>query len=315
MEFPTSSRCRDCDQHESSDNCRPVVRMGCDSQPSSISPVGFERQCSGGWRHLHGLERTGALLTAFTSAQIDTLRDIRLFRLDKKRILVVSCDSAGAIGPKPIDRIRVSGYVVGKFTARVALMEALSVGALPFCVVVTLSVEPKPTGTQILRGVRSELSYASLQPPILLQSTEKNFRVRQTGVGVTVLSFASPQSLRIKKCKPGDVVMALGMPQLGEEVLAADRRKRVSDTRDVQRLLKIPFVHEIIPVGSQGILKEARTLAKDSRLGLRLRSELDLNVMKSAGPATVTLCTFPSSKSNLLTKAFGKRVSLIGMLR
>jgi hypothetical protein len=229
--------------------------------------------------------------------------------------LVVSCDSAGAIGPKPIDRIRVSGYVVGKFTARVALMEALSVGALPFCVAVTLSVEPKPTGTQILRGIRNELCQASLQAPIMLQSTEKNFQVKQTGVGVTVLSLASPQSLRIKKCKPGDVVMAIGVPLLGEEVLAAERKKRISDARDVKRLLEFPFVHEIIPVGSQGILKEARTLSKDSRLELRLRSELDLNVMNSAGPATVTLCALPSPKSKLLEKAFRKRVSLIGVLQ
>jgi hypothetical protein len=135
--------------------------MGNDSQLSSISIVGFKRQCRGGWGHRHGVKRTAALLAAFTSAQIDTLRDIRLFRLDKKRILVISCDSAGGIGPKPIDRIRVSGYVVGKFTARVALMEALWGGGLPFCVVVTLSVKPEPTGIQVLRGVRSELNYAS----------------------------------------------------------------------------------------------------------------------------------------------------------
>lgn len=246
---------------------------------------------------------------------IKTARDVRLFAFGRGRILVVSCDSAGGIGPKPADAIKVSGYVVGKFTARVALMEALSVGALPFCVVVALSVEPKPTGTQVLRGIRGELSCASLQPPIMLQSTEKNFPVKQTGVGVTVLSFASLQSLRIKKCKPRDVVMAIGMPQLGEEVLLAERQKRISDTRDVRRLLRVPFVHEIIPVGSQGILNEARTLAKDSRLRLRVASEFDLDVVKSAGPATVTLCALPSSKSKLLRKAFGKRVSLIGMLR
>jgi len=193
-------------------------------------------------------------------------------------------------------------------------MEALSVGALPFCVVVTLSVEPKPTGTEVLRGIRSELSYASLRPPTMLQSTEKNFPVKQTGVGVAVLSFASPQSLRIKKCKRGDAVMAIGMPLLGKEVLAAERQKEISTTRDVRRLLKIPFVHEIIPVGSQGILKEARALAGDSRLRFRLGSEFDFDVAKSAGPATVTLIALPSSKSKLLRKAFGKRLSLIGML-
>ena len=108
--------------------------------------------------------------------------------------------------------------------------------------------------------------------------------------------------------------MAIGMPLLGKEVLAAERQKEISTTRDVRRLLKIPFVHEIIPVGSQGILKEARALAGDSRLRFRLGSEFDFDVAKSAGPATVTLIALPSSKSKLLRKAFGKRVSLIGML-
>ena len=133
---------------------------------------------------------------------IDTLRDLRLFKLDRKRILVVSCDSAGGIGPKPFDKVKVSGSVVGKFTARVALMEALSVGALPFCVTVALSVEPQPTGAQILNGIRSELRHASLTLPITLQSSEKNFAVKQTGLGITVLSIASPRSLRMKTCEP-----------------------------------------------------------------------------------------------------------------
>lgn len=253
-------------------------------------------------------------MTIPTPAQIHTLRDLRLFRLDKKRILVVSCDSAGGIGPKPKDGIKVSGYVVGKFTARVALMEALSVGALPFCIAVTLSVEPKPTGAQVLRGIQSEQRHSSPRSPVVLQSTEKNFRVDETGVGVTVLSIASAQLLKIKKSMPGDAVIAIGIPQIGEDVLLAEREKRISDTRDVRRLLEIPFVHEVIPVGSQGILKEAQLLAKDSGLRLRLRSELVLNVRKSAGPATVTLCTLPISKIELLKNRFSKPVSIVGLL-
>jgi hypothetical protein len=245
---------------------------------------------------------------------IDTLRDLSLFKLDRKRILVVSCDSAGGIGPKPFDNVKVSGSVVGKFTARVALMEVLSVGALPFCITVALSVEPQPTGAQILNGIRSELRHASLALPITLQSSEKNFAVKQTGLGITVLSIASPRSLRMNRCERGDAVVAIGTPQVGEEVVSGERNKSVSDTMDVRRLLKIPFVHEILPVGSQGILHEAQILAKESGLKLSLRSELNLDILKSAGPATVTLCTIPSSRSELLRRIIGKHVSAIGTL-
>ncbi len=245
---------------------------------------------------------------------IDTLRDLLLFKLDRKRILVVSCDSAGGVGPKPFDNVKVSGSVVGRFTARVALMEALSVGALPFCITVALSVEPQPTGTQILNGIRNELRHASLTLPIRLQSSEKNFTVKQTGLGITVLSIASPQSLRIKTCKRGDAVMAIGTPHVGKEVVPGERTGSVSDTRDVRRLLKIPFVHEIIPVGSQGILREAQILAKESGLNFRLNSELSLDILKSAGPATITLCAIPNSRSELLRRAIGKHVSAVGTL-
>ncbi len=254
-------------------------------------------------------------MTTFTHMQnINTLRDLRLFKLDRKRILVISCDSAGGVGPKPFDHVKVSGSVVGKFTARVALMEALSVGALPFCVTVVLSVEPRPTGAQILNGIRNELRHASLTPPITLQSSEKNFTVKQTGLGITVLSIASPQSLRIKTCKRSDAVMAIGTPHVGKEVVPGERNRNVSDTRDVRRLLKIPFVHDIIPVGSQGILREAQILAKDSGLKLSLNSEPSLDIQKSAGPATVTLCAIPNSKSEMLKTAMGKHVSAVGTL-
>ena len=245
---------------------------------------------------------------------IDTLRDLRVFKLDRRRILVISCDSAGGIGPKPFDSIKVSGGVVGKFTARVALMEAMAVGALPLCIAVALSVEPKPTGTQILNGVRSELRHASLPLPITLQSTEKNFAVKQTGLGITVLGIASPRSLRMKKCERGDAVMAIGTPQVGKGVVPGERNKSISDTGDVRRLLKIRFVHEILPVGSQGILHEAQILAEESGLKLSPRSDPNLNVLKSAGPATVTLCAIPPSRSALLRRAIGKHVQTIGML-
>ena len=246
---------------------------------------------------------------------IDTLRDLRLFKLDRRRILVVSCDSAGGIGPKPSDHVKVRGSVIGQFTARVALMEVLSVGALPFCITVALSVEAQPTGAQILNGLRSELRQASLSLPIPLMSSEKNFAVKQTGLGITVLSIASSGSLRMKTCEPGDVVMAIGTPQVGEEVVLGERNESISNTRDVQRLLKIPFVHEILPVGSKGILHEAQILAKESGLKLSLRFERGLDILKSAGPATVTLCAIPSSKSELLRKVIGKRVSDVGTLR
>ena len=92
-----------------------------------------------------------------TIKRIETARDIVLIRLDERRILVVSCDSTGAIGPKPVDALKVDAVTVGKFAARVALMEILAVGAKPICLSIALCVEPVPTGRAIMKGVRREL--------------------------------------------------------------------------------------------------------------------------------------------------------------
>jgi hypothetical protein len=245
---------------------------------------------------------------------IKTARDVRLFRLGGE-IIVVSCDSSGGIGPKPLDRVRASGYTVGRFTARVALMEALSLGAEPICLANTLAVEPRPTGTQIIRGIRDEAKHAQLASRILMtDSTEKNISVRQTGLGVTVVATATPKSLRLGRCRPRDVIMAIGLPHVGDEVAAAEKKRRIADTRDVRGLLSRHFVNEVIPVGSQGILHEAETMAEDSNLRFTLSPHLDIDIRKSAGPATVILCACARSHLRGLSASIEKPVSLIGAL-
>jgi hypothetical protein len=249
------------------------------------------------------------------SSLIKTARDVRLLRLDGRHIIVVGCDSAGGIGPKRLDRVRVDGRTVGRFTARVALMELLSVGANPICLANTLTVEPKPTGIQILKGIRDELRYARFASQIVMTgSTEKNVSVNQTGVGITIVATATSRSLKIGRCRPGDAIVAIGLPHVGDEVMVGEKERRIADTRDVRILLKAPFVHEIIPVGSQGILHEARTIARDSNLHFTSRRHLEFDICKSAGPATVALCACRQSCIDALSRLTEKPVTLIGTL-
>jgi hypothetical protein len=246
---------------------------------------------------------------------IETARDVSLLRLDKRRILVVSCDSAGAVGSKALDKIHVSPYIVGRYTARVALMENLAVGAEPLSISSPLAVEPTPTGKEILRGIRAEMAYAGLSPDTpLVSSTEKNFPVRQTGAGVTVIGLVQSKSLRVGRCRNGDEVLAVGLPCFGAAVLERARKEEVSDTRDVRRLVNQDFVHEILPCGSRGVLYEAEVLAKDSSLRFKPDLNLRFDLRKSAGPATVTLCAGPMQKSEQIRSALGKPVLRIGVL-
>ncbi|MEM3073051.1 MAG: hypothetical protein QW172_06320, partial [Candidatus Bathyarchaeia archaeon] len=72
--------------------------------------------------------------------------------------------------------------------------------------------------------------------------------------------------------------------------------------------------HEVIPVGSKGIIHEAETLAQDSCLDLKLETEPDVDLNKSAGPSTVLLATAHPSALRRLRKKFRKPMSIVGRL-
>ncbi len=230
-------------------------------------------------------------------------------------MLVVGCDSSGGIGPKPLDKLRVEGYVLGKFTARAALMEVLSVGATLVCVVDALGVEPEPTGKEILRGIRFEAQKVGLDPELAVTgSTEKNIVVEQTGIGVTVIGVCQKSQLKIGTAQPDDAVVAVGVPSVAGEVLPAEKEGTVAESTDVLVLQKLGFVHEIIPVGSTGIKHEVETLAAGAKLKAVITRQTAVDVKKSAGPATVLLAALPKNKVTELKEQFKKPVTLVATL-
>lgn len=246
---------------------------------------------------------------------VETARDVSIFELIDGLFMVVGCDSAGGIGPKPLDKVKVDGRTLGRFTARVALMEVSAAGGLPICLVNTLSVEPEPTGVEILEGVRNEVQHAGLGHLVITGSMEENIRVNQTGLGVTVIGLASRKQLKIGKSKPGDLIIAVGIPCVGMEVLAAEKQNRIADLQDLLKLISLNFVHEVIPVGSKGIRHEASVIAQDSLLRVKLQEKPGVNLEKSAGPGTVIMVSVSKDAFNQLSQLVNKPKHVIGMLQ
>jgi len=243
---------------------------------------------------------------------IETARDISVFEVSPDSVMVVGCDSAGGIGPKPLDQIKVSGYTLGRFTARVTLMEVLAVGALPICLTNTLGVEPDPTGFEILDGIKSEIKLARLgRSLVVIGSMEKTVAVEQTGIGVTVVGLVSKNKLKIGLSKPDDLIVAVGRPSVKNEVLPAEERGEIVDLEDLLKLMSCDFVHEVIPVGSQGIIHEANVIAKDS--GLRAKLDLpEVEAKKSAGPATAVVVTISKNALSKLSGLINKPIHVTG---
>ncbi len=211
--------------------------------------------------------------------------------------LVAACDSCGAVGEKELDAVQVPAYVTGRFTARVALFEVLATGAEPQIVTAAICNEPDPTGEKILKGVRDELNLSAPGPLPMAISCEKNMPTKQTGLGISVVGLGEAEHLRIALTRPGDDVYCLGIPKVGPEVHSPDDPDIVQ-AGHIRRLLALPAVHDIIPVGSQGILGEIHTLETALRLrfvaaneqvhpasgGVRPLGTPDLH--KSGGPST-----------------------------
>ena len=248
--------------------------------------------------------------------RVSTHRDIILLRVDRKRLLTVTCDSAGAIGSKSGDTIKAEPKLVGKMTARVALMELLAVGADPIAMSGTFSVEPKPTGDSVIEGIRQELKDSHLNQIPIICSSEKNFKVKQTGIGITAIGLVSNTSLKIGRCEPGDDVVALGEPHIGHEVIQAERKRRIANALDVIRCRKKSFVHELIPVGSRGMYHEAGVMATDSKLVFEPSITRQAELKKSAGPATVLLMAVRNVELDRVLNTAGRGgIRKIGIMR
>ena len=243
---------------------------------------------------------------------IRTARDLSVFEINDDSVMVVGCDSAGGIGPKPLDKVKVSGYTLGRFTARVALMEVLAVGATPICLTNTLGVEPDPTGFEILEGIKSEIQLAGLDSSlVVIGSMEKTVAVEQTGIGITVVGLAPKNNLKIGLSKPDDLLVAVGCPSVKDEVLPAEERGEIADLEDLLKLMSCDFVHDMIPVGSQGMVHEVNVLAEDS--GLRAKLELpEVETKKSAGPATTVVVTVSKNALSKLSGLTNKPIQVIG---
>jgi hypothetical protein len=216
-------------------------------------------------------------------------RDLLYVRLAGADVLVIAADSNGGLGPKPSDTVAVSGWVLGRFAARVPLLEVIASGATPTVLVDTLSVEREPTGAAILAGVRAEAAAAGIPLHAVTGSTEDNVPTVATGVGVTVIGRAGIDELRGGAAQPGDVVVLLGRPKSAPANVFGPDDPDVLSIGALRAAMDVPGVHEALPIGSSGVAVEVAALARSA--GARAEHVPDWPVAEgqSGGPSTAAL--------------------------
>lgn len=234
---------------------------------------------------------------------IERYRDLIII-YEKDIAYVISCDSLGAIGSKKNDVLKVDEGIVGKATIKVALSEALCIGAKPIIISDTLSVEMNPTGKKILKAIKKELEENGLTDIVFTGSTEENFPTSMTGIGITVISRAKVSDLKIKNVEKGMYLSLLGYPLVGNEVLNS---KDVLQLKDYVEISSSKEIIEAIPVGSKGIKYELSILEKLSGLRVNKSFPEHIDVLKSGGPSTCCLIVHEKKIPyivNLINKPF-----------
>ena len=245
--------------------------------------------------------------------KVKRFRDLTFIEQENDKYLVIACDSSGAIGDKVDDVIKVPAEIVGYYAARVALMEILSVGAKVSTVIDTLAVEMEPTGRKIIDGIQRQLKEAGMEAILLNGSTEENIPTRQTGMGITIIGEVDKNQAKINKSQKGDYVVVLGIPKVGNEInIPVDNE--ICSIDDIKTLLNSKVVREIYPVGSKGILYEANYLAKSNNMTLKIYENLEVDIEKSGGPATILIFTISPEDYEKIRKNIDKPLEIIGEL-
>ncbi|MDW7674502.1 MAG: AIR synthase related protein [Bacillota bacterium] len=243
-----------------------------------------------------------------------SIRDLTIIPITAADNLVIACDSIGGIGPKEMDQVQVSGYVVGRFLARVPLMELIAFNATPIAVVDTLSVEWNPTGKDIYRGIEEELETAGLGSLISNGSTEENMTTNQTGAGITIIGRISKNKMKKRILQKGDELVLVGLPKVGAEVKLEDEETVSINT--VRELAENSHIKEIIPVGSKGIIHEIKEIinCQPNKLSYSVTNQKGINLEQSGGPATSILIVTSANYITELKKIVKEPVNLIGCL-
>lgn len=216
-------------------------------------------------------------------------RDLSYMRVGADEVIVVACDSDGGIGPKPHDTVAVPGEELGRFAARVPLLEVIAAGAEPVLVVDTLAVERDPTGEAIIAGVLVEAAAAGLGRDAVTGSTEDNVPTIATGVGVTVIARSTLAQLRVGSARLPFAVLLLGRPMSAPKELFGPDHPEVLSVPQLMAAMEIAGVAEALPIGSRGVAFEFGELARGAGGVIHHEPGWPVAHDQSGGPSTAAL--------------------------
>ncbi|HAQ06736.1 MAG TPA: ATP-binding protein [Bacillus bacterium] len=214
------------------------------------------------------------------------MRDVLTIPFSAEEMIIIASDNSGAIGMKEGDSVQVSYKTVGYYSFRTAVMECMSAGGHPFAVILQ-NFCGEAAWEPLLKGINQGLAELGIDDINTTGSTESNFAMTQSAVGITVLGKKkSSTELDTELSR----IAVIGYPLVGDEVI--EREHQIAPLNIFADFCAIESV-VIMPVGSKGILHELNQLFPKGNL-TEANLDTDLDLQKSSGPSTCFIVAYPS---------------------
>jgi len=226
------------------------------------------------------------------------MRNVVTVPLHEGECLVIASDNSGGVGVKEWDQVQVSYCTVSYYSFRVAVMDCLAAGAQPVSIVLHNFCGDE-YWDELVSGVKKGLAELNLTHLSITGSTESNFTMKQSAVGVVVIGrkAVATQELSFQRNMK---VAVIGRPLVGKEVVI--RESEVAPLELFNKLANQKEYH-LWPVGSKGIRYELSRMFKKNFQ--EVITDIDLEV--SAGPATCFIIAYPEKKESII-KGYSKEL-------
>jgi hypothetical protein len=225
------------------------------------------------------------------------MRDIISIPLTSTESLIISSDNSGGIGMKAGDHVQVSYETVAYYSFRVAAMECIAAGGVLVSVVLH-NFCGDHTWNDLIKGIQKGLAELNLEDIPITGSTESNFPLQQSAIGLVVLGQRSLTKEPENALSANLKFAVIGSPLVGNEVIdQADQVVPLSIFQEVSKLKKLM----VWPVGSKGILYEINQMFPNKEFTKEMIGT-ELDVIKSSGPATCCIIAFEQAQEEKLKK-------------
>lgn len=228
------------------------------------------------------------------------MRDVLLIPGNNGERLIVASDNSGAIGEKEKDLVKAPYEVVAYFSFRTALMECMAAGAKPLAVVLQ-NFCGELAWDKLIAGIHRGFEEAGIRDINITGSTESNFSLEQSAIGLSVMGSAGDLTLKQPLFSNHMNIAVIGKPLVGEEVL---QQPNELAPLSLFKLLCEKEQLLILPVGSKGILSELNSLFSNRSFELKdLASGLDYG--KSGGPSTCFIVVYDKQEKETVREISG----------